>query len=155
MRAQLLFTVLERRETAQGVVDGKTQMVGGLKLGPQLVAKEHPLHEDIKRFYAWTPGGQIDFSTVNGAVLEAFPPGTHCSVIIQPWNEQASHPLGHFAMPDPDKLEVISGEFKMDTDLTWKYDGTRYRGRIYDIRDHIAYVAVLGYSTMFALVIPS
>lgn len=81
MKAQLLFSVTERRENVSAPGNPK---MGGLKLGPIYPREEHPMYDEMKKFYAYTPGGQIDFSTVNEAVLEAFPPGTICRITIEP-----------------------------------------------------------------------
>lgn len=87
MKATLMFHVTERRENVSGV--GGVKM-GGLKLGPIYPKEGHALYSEMKNFYSYTPGGQIDFSTVNEAVLDSFPPGTICRITIEPYTEPES-----------------------------------------------------------------
>lgn len=78
-KATLMFRCIEKRESG----NSPGQKMGGVKLTPHLPPKEDPHHEEMRRFYAYTPGGQIDFSTVNQAVLDEMEIGEDYLITIE------------------------------------------------------------------------
>ena len=82
MRVELLFKVSQRTEQEHWSRPG--EMLGGVKLGPVVPKQDHPLYEEMKKFYEATPSGQMEFSTINQVALAALPPGRMVRVILEP-----------------------------------------------------------------------
>lgn len=85
MQVQLLFKVTQRtQQEAWGPSKG---LIGGVKLGPVMPKQDHPLYEEMKKFYEATPGGSMEFVTINDAAMAALPPGTLVRVTLEPITE--------------------------------------------------------------------
>lgn len=77
MRVQLLFMCYETRKTA---TDGQ----GGVRLGAATAIKDHPLEEEMKSFWKYTPAGSLEFNSINKAAVESFEPGKLYRITIEP-----------------------------------------------------------------------
>ncbi|HET8777993.1 MAG TPA: hypothetical protein VFN76_10070 [Candidatus Limnocylindria bacterium] len=80
MKVRLLFKCQHKGENLGW--SGNTK-VGSVKLGPFLPAESDPGHAEVKAFYAATPGGQIEFATINEAALAEFEVGAEYYITIE------------------------------------------------------------------------
>jgi len=80
MKVKLKFKVVEQtqRQNWYGV-GGPT--IGSVKLSP--VSGSGDASDENKKFYEATPGGSIEFATVNNAALQALPVGAEVYVTLE------------------------------------------------------------------------
>lgn len=81
--ARLLFSCTEK--TVRKGYGTTAEPLGGVKLGPiypHHVSDDDSLKAEISAFYAYTPAGAIEFSTINEVALAQFEPGEAYEVVI-------------------------------------------------------------------------
>jgi len=63
---------------------GENKFVGTVKLGPVMPDQNDPAYEEMKQFYTYTPGGQIEFATINERALAEFEVGKDYYITLEP-----------------------------------------------------------------------
>ncbi len=87
VKTQLMFRCNQKTESVQQIYEGgefSNRKLGGVKLSPLIPHEKDPNHAAMKEFYSYTPGGLIEFVTINEAALEQFEPGKDYLVTIEP-----------------------------------------------------------------------
>lgn len=82
MAVRLKFKVMKRIEYATTIYQDRTAVparLGSLELIPVTGGSD-----ENAQFYAMTPSGKIEFSSVNSAALDNLPLGTEVYVTIEP-----------------------------------------------------------------------
>lgn len=63
---------------------GEHKTVGTVKLSPYMPQPNEPAYEESKEFFAATPGGQVEFATINEQALAQFEVGRDYYIIVEP-----------------------------------------------------------------------
>lgn len=79
MKVQLLFACHEIRRTSGDL--------HGARLGAQYPVQGHPLEEEMKSFWKYTPAGTLDFQSINERAVSMFEPGKLYRITIEPAEE--------------------------------------------------------------------
>ena len=80
MKVRLLFKCQHKGENLGW---GANKRVGSVKLGPFMPADSDPDQAEVKSFYDATPGGQVEFATINERALEEFEVGAEYYITIE------------------------------------------------------------------------
>jgi hypothetical protein len=75
MAVKLKFTVVEQKQQRNSFGTG---LIGSVRLVPVMSGSD-----ENKEFYTYTPGGQIEFFTINDAALKSLPVGAEVYVTLE------------------------------------------------------------------------